>query len=78
MPERKDPKILIYHRRRGVLLRKQYGAELIDGNNSNVLFVTPEGYNNIGDLLALVDRHFPTLERVGLVRGFKGALTKNY
>jgi hypothetical protein len=58
-------KLQIYCGRKGLLSRKQYRARVV-ASNGRTLFVSGEGYNNIGDLLNITNRLFPHLQREGL------------
>lgn len=62
MAKRPD-KVEIYKSPKRLFLRQQYRARVIAGNGFK-LFVSAEGYTNVGDLIEVVDRLFPTLEKV--------------
>jgi uncharacterized protein YegP (UPF0339 family) len=54
-------RVEIYRARRGMLRRTQWRARIV-APNGRVLFVSAESYNNVDDLLAVVDRllgHLP-------------------
>ena len=63
MTSRPD-KVLIYRSRRGMLLRTQWRASVL-APNGKTLFKSSESYNNVDDLLKIVDRLFPSLPREG-------------
>lgn len=63
-------KLQIYRARRGLIGRTQYRARVIAGNGKR-LFVSAEGYNNLGDLLKITDRLFPNLMREGVGEGWE-------
>jgi uncharacterized protein YegP (UPF0339 family) len=54
----------IYRSRRGVLRRTQWRARVV-APNGRALFVSSESYNNLDELLRIVDRLFPNLPRKG-------------
>lgn len=60
----------IYQSRQGLIGRKQYRARVVSANG-RTLFVSAEGYNNLGDLIAISDRLFPNLQREGVGPGWK-------
>jgi uncharacterized protein YegP (UPF0339 family) len=54
----------IYRSRRGMLRRTQWRARVV-ASNGRALFVSAESYNNVDDLLEIIDRLFPNLPREG-------------
>jgi uncharacterized protein YegP (UPF0339 family) len=62
-------RVQIYRSRKGLLSRTQYRARVVSGNGKT-LFVSAEGYNNLEDLLAIVDQLFPDLQRNGVGPGW--------
>lgn len=56
-----QPYVEIYRGRRGLFSRTQYRARVVAPNGRR-LFVSAEGYNNLGDLTELVARLFPELD----------------
>lgn len=65
-----NDKVQIYRSNRGKLKRTQYRARVVD-KGGRKLFVSAEGYNNLGDLLAITDRLFPDLLREGVGEGWE-------
>jgi hypothetical protein len=57
--------VQIYRARRGMLRRTQWRARVV-APNGKPLFVSSESYNNVDDLLEIVDRLFPSLPREGV------------
>ena len=51
-------RVQIYRARRGLLMRKQWRARVVAANG-RVLFVSAEGYNNLGDIRGIVATLFP-------------------
>lgn len=63
-------KVQIYRGKRGLLSRTQYRARVV-APNGKVLMTSAEGYNNLDDLLAIIGRLFPNLQREGVGPGWE-------
>ena len=53
------PVLVHYYRKRSLFRRAQWWAQTAYPESGEVCFATPHGYNNLQDLLDMVDRHFP-------------------
>jgi hypothetical protein len=69
----RQDRVEIYRSRRGLLRRPQWRARVV-APNGKALFSISESYNNVDDLLKIVDRLFPDLPRNGFALRDEGDL----